>query len=114
MSTLFIVVSHLVEVVLVELAHKAGEVAMLEMFGKDRLGESFILRRESARAIDGCCSFARTSSTTKLPPSSPHRTTWEYDGSSNILIVSLVFCSWEKGSLYQGSHTCKAFAPRQE
>ena len=48
MPTLFIVVSHLVEVVLVELAHEAGEVAMFEMFGEDRLGESFVLRRESA------------------------------------------------------------------
>ena len=27
----------------------------------------------------------RTSSTTKLPPSSPQRTTWEYEGSSSIL-----------------------------
>ena len=48
MPTLFIVVSHLVEVILVELAHKAGEVAVFEMFGKDRLGEPFILRRDSA------------------------------------------------------------------
>ncbi len=88
MPTLFIVVSHLVEVILVELAHEAGEVAMFEVFGKDGLGEPFILRRESARADDGCGPFARTSSTTKLPPSSPHRTTWEYDGSSSILIVS--------------------------
>lgn len=75
MATLFIVVPHLVEIILVELAHEAGEVAMFEMFGKDRLGEPLILHRESARAIDGCCLFARTSSTTKLPPSSPHRTT---------------------------------------
>ena len=48
MPTLFIVVSHLVEVILVELAHEAGEVAMFEMFRKDRLGESFILHGESA------------------------------------------------------------------
>lgn len=91
MPTLFIVVSHLVEVILVELAHEAGEVAVFEVFRKDGLGEPFILRRESARADDGggpCVPLARTSSTTKLPPSSPHRTTWEYDGSSSILIVS--------------------------
>lgn len=111
MPTLFIVVSHLVEVILVELAHEAGEVAMFEMFGKDRLGEPFVLRRKSARAVYGWCPFARTSSTTKLPPSSPHRTTWEYDGSSSILIVSLARCSWRKGSLYEGKHTCRAFAP---
>ena len=48
MPILFIIVSHLVEVILVELAHEAGEIAMFEMFGKDRLGEAFILRRESA------------------------------------------------------------------
>lgn len=47
MPILFIVVSHLVEVILIELAHEAGEIAMLEMFGKDRLGEPFILHRES-------------------------------------------------------------------
>ncbi len=75
MPTLFVVVSHLVEVVFVELAHKAGEVAMFEMFGQDRLGEPLILREMSARAIDRSCPSARTSSTTKLPPSSPHRTT---------------------------------------
>lgn len=75
MSTLFIVVSHFMEVILVELAHEAGEIAMLEMFRQDRLGESLVLRRGSARAIDGSCPRARTSSTTKLPPSSPHRTT---------------------------------------
>lgn len=45
MSTLFIVVSHFMEVILVELAHEAGKVAMLEMFGQDRLGEPLILRR---------------------------------------------------------------------
>lgn len=75
MPTLFVVVSHLVEIILVELAHKTGEVAMFEMFGKNRLGESFVLRRESVRTTDGWRPFARTSSTTKLPPSSPHRTT---------------------------------------
>ena len=48
MSALFIVMSHLVEVILVELAHEAGKIAMLEVFGQDRLGEPFILRRESA------------------------------------------------------------------
>ena len=75
MPIFFIVVSHLVEVIFVELAHEAGEVAMLEVFGKDRFGEPFILHRESARANDRGCPIARTSSTTKLPPSSPHRTT---------------------------------------
>ena len=75
LSALFIVVSHLVEVVFVELAHEAGEVAMLEVFGKDRLCESLILDTDSARGIEGVYPPARTSSTTKLPPSSPQRTT---------------------------------------
>lgn len=75
MSILFIVVSHLMEVVLIKLAHEAGEVAMFKMFGQDRLGEPFILHKESVRASDGYCPCALTSSTTKLPPSSPHRTT---------------------------------------
>ena len=53
MPTLFIVVSHFVEIILVELAHEAGKVAVFEMFGKDGFGKSFILDRESGRAIDG-------------------------------------------------------------
>lgn len=43
MPRLFVIVSHLVEIVLVKLSNEAGEIAMLEVFGKDRLGESFIL-----------------------------------------------------------------------
>ena len=85
MPILLIIVSHLVEVIFVKLAHEAGEVAVFEMFGQNRLGESFILRKVSARAVDKNYWIACTSSTTKLPPSSPHRTTWEYDGSSSIL-----------------------------
>lgn len=51
MSTLFVVVSHFVEIVLIELSDEAGEVAMLEMFWEDRFGESFVLQRESDAAI---------------------------------------------------------------
>lgn len=35
MSTLFVVVSHFVEIVLVELSDEAGKVAVLEMFWED-------------------------------------------------------------------------------
>lgn len=75
MAVILIVMSHLVEVIFVELAHEAGEVAVLKVFRQDRLGESFVLRRESVGRIDERCPFTSTSSTTKLPPSSPHRTT---------------------------------------
>lgn len=43
MTAVFVVVSHLVEVVLVELANEAGKIAVLEVFGQDRLCESFVL-----------------------------------------------------------------------
>ena len=45
MSAILIVVSHLVEVVLVELADETREVAVLEMLGKNRLGESLVLHQ---------------------------------------------------------------------
>lgn len=35
MPVLLIILAHFVEVVLVELAYKAGEIAMFEMLGKD-------------------------------------------------------------------------------
>lgn len=41
--TVLIIVSHFVKVVLVELAHKAGKVAVLEVFGEDVFGEFLIL-----------------------------------------------------------------------
>lgn len=43
MSAIFVVVSHLVEVIFIELADKAGKVAVLEVFGQDRLCEAFVL-----------------------------------------------------------------------
>lgn len=45
MAIVFIVVSYLVEIILVELADKAGEVAVFEMFGENRLGKSLVLHR---------------------------------------------------------------------
>jgi len=75
-----------VEVVLVELAHKTGKVAVLEVLGQDVLCKLLVLqvvslakpRREEM--ID-----MRTSRTTKLSPSLPHRTTLSSCGLSNIL-----------------------------
>jgi hypothetical protein len=47
-SIFFIVMSHFVKVIFVQLSHETGEVAMLEMFGEYRLGKAFILLRISA------------------------------------------------------------------
>lgn len=83
------------EIVFVELADKTGEVAVLEMFGKDGLGELFVLfsgRLGSAKNARPCRvgerkrALGRTSSTTKLSPSFPQRTTDAYWGSSSILL----------------------------
>ena len=62
--------SNLVEVIFVELSHEAGEVAMFEVFGKDRLCESLILRKKSARAIEGIY---------------PHASYLEYDKTSAVV-----------------------------
>lgn len=43
LSILLVVLADLVEIVLVELAHKTGEVAVLEMLGQDGLGEFLAL-----------------------------------------------------------------------
>ena len=47
MSIVFIVMPYLVEVVFVQLANETCEVAMLEMFREDGLGESFVLHARS-------------------------------------------------------------------
>lgn len=44
MDSLFVAVSDLVEIVLVELADEARKVAVFEVFGKDLFGECFVLR----------------------------------------------------------------------
>lgn len=43
LPSIFIVVSHFMEVVFIQLADKAGEIAMFEMFRQDGLGKSFVL-----------------------------------------------------------------------
>ena len=91
-STAFlVVVSHFVEVVLVQLADETGEVAVLEVFRQDVFGEFLVLRARSA-ITPSVCSRSRlprsrvlTSSTTKLSPSLPQRTTLSSCGFSNIL-----------------------------
>lgn len=47
MSAFFIIVPDFVKVILVELPNETGEVAMLEVFGENRLGEMFILGRSA-------------------------------------------------------------------
>lgn len=44
LAGLFVVLAHFVKVVLVELAHEAGEVAVLEVLRQDGLGELFALQ----------------------------------------------------------------------
>ena len=48
LPALFVVVADFVEVVFVELAHEAGEIAVLEVFGQDGFGESLVLPGTSA------------------------------------------------------------------
>lgn len=48
LSSLFIILSHFVKIVFVELAHKAGEVAVLEMLRQDRLGKLLALYRDQS------------------------------------------------------------------
>ena len=89
-AALLIIVSHFVEVVLVQLAHEAGEVAVLEVLRQDVFREFLVLRASSANAPFMSGSLLRichvlTSSTTKLSPSLPHRTTLSSCGLSNIL-----------------------------
>ena len=47
LATLLIVVPHFVKIIFVQLADKAGEVAVLEVFRQDRLCELFILGNDS-------------------------------------------------------------------
>jgi hypothetical protein len=48
-----VILSDFVEVVLVELSHKAGKVAVLEVFGQDRLRKLLVLSSLSAPALRG-------------------------------------------------------------
>lgn len=76
------------KVVLVELSHETGKIAVFKMFRKNCLGE-FLALEYGQRAMivrsSPAIGDAVTSRTTKLSPSSPHRTISAYDGSSSIL-----------------------------
>lgn len=70
------------KVVFIQLADETRKIAVLEMFGQDGFGESFVLRGDVRISRDGgggSCQFplVPTSRTTKLSPSSPHLTTDE-------------------------------------
>lgn len=85
---------HFVEVVLIQLPHEAGKVAVLEVFREDVLGELLVLRVVVVSGLSFVESVMttqraqRTSSTTKLSPSFPHRTMLSSWGFSNILFES--------------------------
>lgn len=73
----FIVVADFVKVIFVELAHETGEIAVLEVLGQDGFGKPLVLRGTSAAGPGSVAATSRgrrTSSTTKLSRSSPHRT----------------------------------------
>lgn len=61
LAILLIVVSHFMEVVFVQLPDEAGEIAVLEVFGEDMLGEFLVLPSRLARTM----AFIRRSS---VPP----------------------------------------------
>lgn len=90
MTILLVVVSHLVEVVFIQLAHKTGEVAVLEVLRQDVLGEFFVLRAVVNIHYWNRFNRERTSNTTKLSPSFPHLTTLSSLGFSSILARVLV------------------------
>lgn len=87
LTSVLVIMSHFVEIVLVQLPYKACKIAMLEVFGQDGFGKPFILH-PLVRIPAGHSLIRLTSSTTKLSPSSPHLTTCEYVGSSSILSKS--------------------------
>ena len=51
LSAVLVVVSHLVKIIFIELSDEACKVAVFEVFGQDRFGESFILRRVFLSAV---------------------------------------------------------------
>jgi len=69
--------SNLVEVVFVQLTDETGEVAVFKVLGKDMLRECFVLQLNVNTILAPAMSrLERTSSTTKLFPWSPQRTTF--------------------------------------
>lgn len=95
LAAFLVVVPNFVKIILVQLTHETGKVAVLEMLGQDGFGKAFVLCWDVRLGFFGrgycgwACQFplVPTSSTTKLSPSSPHLTTDEYVGSSSILTL---------------------------
>lgn len=88
-AVLLIIMPHFVEVVFVQLSHETGKVAVLEVLWEDVFGEFLVL------SCGQQCGFPLdwrilTSSTTKLSPSLPHRTTLSSCGLSSILCTMSV------------------------
>lgn len=90
-AVLLIIMPHFVEVVFVQLSHETGKVAVLEVLWEDVFGEFLVL------SCGQQCGFPRapdwripTSSTTKLSPSLPQRTTLSSCGLSSILCTMSV------------------------
>jgi hypothetical protein len=85
-AALFIVVPDFVKVIFVQLTHETGKVAVLEVLGQDVLCKLLVLLIvQSAKPRRLKPVGMRTSRTTKLSPSLPHRTTLSSCGLSNIL-----------------------------
>jgi len=60
MAALLVIVSHFMEVIFVQLAYEACEIAMLEVFRQDGFGEPLVLRDVSGATIEA--SLLRTES----------------------------------------------------
>jgi hypothetical protein len=74
-----------VEVVFIQLANEAGEIAVFEVLWQDVFGEFLVLLRRVRQYFQSTPWKSRTSKTTKLSPSLPHRTTLSSWGFSSIL-----------------------------
>ena len=55
LAIFFVILTNFVEVVFVQLAHETGEVAMLEVFGEDRLGKFLALDPRVSHFFDPRC-----------------------------------------------------------
>lgn len=105
------VLSDFVEVILVELANKAGKVAVLEVLRQYCFCKLLILL--TAPCLASCPPrirriLGRTSRTTKLSPSFPHRTTDAYWGSSSILYSGSALA---RRDIDGARHTCRVCEP---
>lgn len=90
---------------------KLAKLLCLKCFGRMALVNfSFWKWSETAHHDEQRSKGNHTSSTTKLSPSSPHRTTCEYEGSSSILRFLSAICQWKMLNI-SARHTCTVSAP---